>query len=85
MQLLVVYSVNVLLVVTAFSELAQFFQCFLQMIAVLWIIYFWREKTVNFAKNGEVPFKYLKTFVVTRFTIFFIGSQFISLSSLAPI
>ena len=85
MQLLVVYSVNVLLVVTAFSELAQFFQCFLQMIAVLWIIYFWREKTVNFAKNGEVPFKYLKTFVVARFTIFFIGSQFISLSSLAPI
>ena len=32
MQLLIVYSVNVLLVVAAFSELAQFFQCFLQMI-----------------------------------------------------
>ena len=32
MQLLIVYSVNVLLVVTAFPELAQFFQCFLQMI-----------------------------------------------------
>ena len=32
MQLLIVYSVNVLLVVTAFSELAQIFQCFLQMI-----------------------------------------------------
>ena len=32
MQLLIVYSANVLLVVTAFSELAQFFQSFLQMI-----------------------------------------------------
>ena len=31
-QLLRVYSVNVLLVVTALSELAQFVQCFLQMI-----------------------------------------------------
>ena len=31
-QLLIVYSFNVLLVVTAFSEFAQFFQCFLQMI-----------------------------------------------------
>ena len=31
-QFLIVYSVTVLLVVTAFSELAQFFQCFLQMI-----------------------------------------------------
>ena len=31
-QLLPVYSVNVLLVVTALSELAQFVQCFLQMI-----------------------------------------------------
>ena len=85
MQLLIVYSVNVLLVLTAFSELAQFFQCFLQIIAVLCIIYFWREQTVNFAKNGEVSFQYLKMFVVTRFTISFIGSQFISLSSLAPI
>ena len=33
-QLLMVYSVNVLPVVTAFSELAQFFQWFLQMIVV---------------------------------------------------
>ena len=32
MQLLIVYSVNSLLVVTAFSELAQYFQYFLQMI-----------------------------------------------------
>ena len=32
MQLLIVYSVTFLLVVTAFYELAQFFQCFLQMI-----------------------------------------------------
>ena len=31
-QLLIVYSVNVLLVVTDFSEFAQFFQCFLQMV-----------------------------------------------------
>ena len=31
-QLLLVYSVNVLLVVTALSELTQFVQCFLQMI-----------------------------------------------------
>ena len=28
MQLLIVYSFNVLLVVPAFSEFAQFFQCF---------------------------------------------------------
>ena len=34
MQLLIAYSVNVLLIVTAFSELAQFFPCFLQMIVV---------------------------------------------------
>ena len=34
MHLLIAYSVNVLLVVTAFSELAQFFQCFLQTIVV---------------------------------------------------
>ena len=31
-QLLLVYSVNILLMVTALSELAQFVQCFLQMI-----------------------------------------------------
>ena len=32
MQLLIVYSINVLLVVTVFPELSQFFQCFLQII-----------------------------------------------------
>ena len=40
----------------------------------------------SFTWSSEVPFQYLKTFVVTRCSTFsFVGSQFISLNSLAPI
>ena len=40
----------------------------------------------SFIDSGEVPFQYLKTFVATGFsTLSFVGSQFISLNSLAPI
>ena len=43
-QLLIVYSLNVLLVVTAFSELTPFFQCFLQIIVPRLLI------VISFAK-----------------------------------
>ena len=39
-----------------------------------------------FTENGEVSFKYLKTFVATRcFTLSFVGSQFTSINYLAPV
>ena len=55
-----VYSVNVLLVATAFSELAQFIQCFLQMTGV-------RSTKFYFHIFIEIMFAFLLHLLIENF------------------
>ena len=63
-----------------------FFKVFSEAICDL-VIYIFLERTKSsFTYNGEVPFQWLENFVAMRCsTLFFVGSQFIFLNSLAPI